>query len=78
MKSQKQMFYEAHRVVADTNNEFMEAVRNGLTREELQSQITWNPDGWKRFENWLDKLPSEKDVKTGKEVLAKQEEVKSE
>ena len=62
MKAQKQMFYESHRVIADANNEFMEEVRNGLTREELKTRITWNPDQWKRFEHWLSALPPEENM----------------
>ncbi len=58
-RSQLQMFYSAHRQVAETNNTFLELVKAGLTREELARNIERRPALWQRFENWLDKLPSQ-------------------
>ncbi len=57
-RTQLQMFYSAHRQVAETNNTFLELVKEGLTREELEINIERSPALWQRFENWLDKLPS--------------------
>ena len=57
-RTQLQMFYAAHRQVAETNNAFLELVKEGLTREELEINIERRPALWQRFENWLDKLPS--------------------
>lgn len=56
--SQLQMFYEAHRKVADVNSDFMWLVQNGLTREDLAACIQKRPSLWSRFEGFLDKLPS--------------------
>ena len=58
-RTQLQRFYAAHRQVAETNNTFLELVKEGLTREELEINIERRPALWQRFENWLDKLPSQ-------------------
>ena len=57
-RTQLQMFYAAHRQVAETNNTFLELVKEGLTREELATCIERRPALWQRFENWLPVLPS--------------------
>ena len=57
-RTQLQMFYAAHRQVAETNNAFLELVKEGLTREDLSRNIERRPALWQRYENWLDKLPS--------------------
>ena len=58
MKStQKQMFYAAHRRLADANETFMMIVENGLTRNELSKLIRLRPALWSRFSHWLPKLP---------------------
>lgn len=57
-RTQLQMFYAANRQVAETNNAFLELVKEGMTREELARNIERRPALWQRFENWLDKLPS--------------------
>ena len=57
MKSQMQMFYEEDRKIGDLNELFMELVREGLTRRELEINIARRPSLWGRFSNWLEKLP---------------------
>lgn len=57
-RSQLQMFYAASRQVAETNNTFLELVKEGLTREELARNIERRPALWQRFEHWLPVLPS--------------------
>lgn len=57
MKTQRQMFYEAHRQVAELNAWFLDIVAGGLTHEELKRNIERRPDLWGRFSNWLDRLP---------------------
>ena len=57
-RTQLQMFYAAHRQVAETNNAFLELVKEGLTREELARNIERRPALWQRFDNWLPVLPS--------------------
>lgn len=57
-RTQLQMFYAAHRQVAETNNAFLELVKEGLTREELEINIERRPALWQRYENWLSVLPS--------------------
>jgi hypothetical protein len=37
---------------------FLTFVEDGLTREELEKNIRRRPHLWRRWENWLDKLPS--------------------
>ena len=56
-KTQYQMFYEEQRKIADADHSFMELVRDGLTRAELQAAINRRPALWERYENWLPVLP---------------------
>lgn len=58
METQMQMFYEERQKIAEANEIFLFFVDDGMTREELQQNIDRRPSHWKRFENWLDKLPS--------------------
>ena len=56
--TQKQMFYQAHRRIADGNNAFMELVKVGdITRSELQRLIAKRPEVYTRFSGFLDTLP---------------------
>ena len=57
MKTQRQMFYEAGRHVADLNSCFLDIVADGLTYEELKRNIERRPALWGRFSHWLDRLP---------------------
>ena len=57
-RTQLQMYYAASRQVAETNNTFLELVKEGMTRKELARNIERRPALWQRFDNWLDKLPS--------------------
>ena len=57
-RTQLQMFYAAHRQVAETNNTFLELVKEGMTREDLAACIAKRPALWQRYASWLDKLPS--------------------
>lgn len=56
-KTQYQMFYEEQRKIADADHLFMELVRDGLTRAELQAAINRRPALWEHYENWLPVLP---------------------
>lgn len=56
--TQMQMYYQAERQAAGINHTFLEMVADGMTREELQTNINRRPALWARFSNWLDKLPS--------------------
>jgi len=56
--TQMQLFYQAHRRIADANETFLELVASGMTREDLQRNIGRRPQLWGRFNNWLDVLPS--------------------
>ena len=57
-QSQKQMFYQAHRKIADGNLAFMELVKAGdITRSELQRLIAKRPEVYTRFSGFLDTLP---------------------
>jgi len=55
--TQLQMFYKAQKNNHEVNETFLELVRDGLTRDELQQNINKRPELWGRFKNWLDKLP---------------------
>ena len=59
-QTQKQMFYEAQKKSADADKLFLDMVKDGMTRQELQSCINHRPAIWSRFSNWLDKLPDER------------------
>ena len=63
MKTQKQMFEDAQKMSAEVDLLFLDMVADGLTKEELQKNIDRRPGLWKRYENWLPKLPSSKDPK---------------
>ena len=56
--TQRQMFYTEQRKLGDRNIQFLEMVKDGLTREELQALINKRPAYYGMYENWLDKLPS--------------------
>lgn len=60
--AQIDLFYRAHRQIADGNETFMELVRDGMTREDLRDCIERRPSHWKRFEGFLKTLPSRADV----------------
>jgi EAL domain-containing protein (putative c-di-GMP-specific phosphodiesterase class I) len=55
---QRTMFYREQRNIADVNANFMDLVREGMTREELARNIERRPSLWKRFEGFLNVLPS--------------------
>jgi hypothetical protein len=61
--TQKQMFYQEQKKIADINNTFMELVKNGLTKQELARNIERRPALWDRFSGFLQTLPSE-DIET--------------
>jgi hypothetical protein len=52
------MYYEAERKAAEVSLQFLEFVKDGLTREDLVRLIERRPALWARFSSWLDKLPS--------------------
>ena len=57
-QSQVQMFYQAHRRIADGNLAFMELVEAGdITRSELHKLIAKRPGVYSRFSAFLDTLP---------------------
>ncbi|MDO8414803.1 MAG: hypothetical protein Q7S87_01180 [Agitococcus sp.] len=58
MPTQLQIFYKEQRKLADANTTFLELVREGMTREELQTNIDRRPSLWGRFSNFVDQLPS--------------------
>ncbi|OQA09825.1 MAG: hypothetical protein BWY66_00364 [bacterium ADurb.Bin374] len=56
-KPQLQIYWEQHRRISDANETFLELVKGGMTRAELEKNIAKRPELWSRFSNWLDKLP---------------------
>ena len=57
VKSQTQIFYEESAKIGRTNELFLQLVKEGMTKEELQRNITRRPALWGRFSNWLPLLP---------------------
>ncbi len=55
--TQLQMYEMARKYIADTNAQFLEMVKDGLTADELGRLIKRKPSLWGRFSNWMDKLP---------------------
>lgn len=56
--TQLQVFYAEQRKLGERNIQFLEMVKDGLTREELQALINKRPAYYGQYENWLDRLPS--------------------
>lgn len=57
IKTQMQIFWAEHRKISDANDTFLDLVKGGMTRAELEKNIAKRPGLWARFSNWLDKLP---------------------
>ena len=55
--TQFQLFWKAHKKVADLNHAFMDAVKDGMTAQELRELIKRRPDIYSRFSHWIEKLP---------------------
>lgn len=56
-KTQLEMFWEAHRRIAESNALFMDMVREGLKKDELRRLIKLRPNLWGRFAHWIEVLP---------------------
>lgn len=63
--NQAQMFYQASRNNADLDLTFLALVEDGLTREELQTNIDRRPALWGRWNSWLDELPAMRPSREG-------------
>jgi len=59
-KGQVAMFYNSAEKVARANETFMHLVQSGMTRGDLERCIKMRPALWKRYEHWLEKLPTER------------------
>ena len=62
MKTQFQMFYEAHRRIADLNNAFMDLVpdaSNPMTKQDLERLIARWPEKYGMFVEFLKAMPDE-------------------
>lgn len=57
VEGQKKMFYDAGDYLAKSNNAFMELVRNGLKKSELEDLISLMPNEYSRFSGFLKTLP---------------------
>ena len=55
--NQIQMYYAAVRRGGELNELFLELVRDGMTRDELQKLIDKRPERYGRFSGWLERLP---------------------
>ena len=56
-KSQLQIYREVERKIANLNEAFMDLIREGLTREDLEMLIDKRPELYGRFSNFLNVLP---------------------
>lgn len=61
-KSQLQIYREVERKIANLNEAFMDLVREGLTREDLEMLIEKRPELYERFSNFLNVLPRRVDA----------------
>jgi len=61
LPSQKQMFYAADKRNSELNLQFLEFVKEGMTRQELQKCIDRRPGLWGRWSNWLNVLPEKEE-----------------
>ena len=57
-RTQLQLFRDAEHTASVVNQDFLFLAEQGMTREELATNIARRPSLWGRFSNWLDKLPS--------------------
>lgn len=58
MKTQKQMFYDAHNKLADVDKTFMEMLKGDhpITNSELERLIKLRPSVWSRYSGFIGKL----------------------
>lgn len=59
-QTQAQLLYDAEKRSGDVNDLFMQFVREGMTREELQKNIDRRPEVWGRYSAFLVTLPFKK------------------
>lgn len=59
-RGQVAMFYNSAENVARADETFLQLVQSGMTRGDLERCIKMRPALWKRYENWLEKLPTER------------------
>ncbi|WP_427047134.1 hypothetical protein [Halomonas casei] len=57
-QTQAGMFYDAARKSSERDQLFLEMVRDGLTKRELNENIQRRPSLWGRYKGWLNKLPA--------------------
>lgn len=57
MKTQLQLFREAEQLCFRLNEAMLDAIREGMTRDELQSLINRRPEVYGMFSGFLGKLP---------------------
>ena len=57
-KESRWLFDEASDNVARGNETFLQMLKDGMIREELEHLIEKFPSRWARFSGWLEKLPS--------------------
>lgn len=57
-QTQAGMFYDAARKSSELDQLFLELVRDGLTKRELNENIQRRPSLWGRYKGWLNKLPA--------------------
>ena len=69
MPTQVQMYYHASRAAAEINETFLELVKGGMTKQDLETNIKRRPGLWERFAGWADKLPDSREVWTENEDI---------
>lgn len=65
---QSQMYYAAVERSAAADKTFLELVRSGMTKRDLQRSIERRPALWGKYESWLSKLPEQRPDHKAREV----------
>ena len=58
VSQQKNYLNEAQRKSSENDLLFLDMVKDGMTKEELQKNIDRRPALWGKYFNWLEKLPA--------------------
>jgi hypothetical protein len=56
LKTQEQMFYESQKKSSEKHKLFLELVKDGMTKKELEANIAKNPAVWECYSRWLEVL----------------------
>ena len=57
--TQEQLYHKERVKISEANLLFLELVKDGMTRQELQTNIDRRPALWGKYKNWLTCLPTD-------------------